>query len=167
MTEPMITCPKCQTEIKLTESLAAPMIESARREYEQRLAQKDADIAKRELRSLSEKKSLSRQKRLSTIRLLRNCGRSVPRSSPKNPRKPNLLWRPTLSRRLKRLPIFRKFSSIGTRNLPRPRRHRLNLSGKQRELDDAKRELDLTVEKRVQDGLTATREQARKGPRIS
>ncbi|MDO8142621.1 MAG: hypothetical protein Q6358_14070 [Candidatus Brocadiales bacterium] len=25
MTEPMITCPKCQTEIKLTESLAAPM----------------------------------------------------------------------------------------------------------------------------------------------
>jgi len=25
MTEPMITCPKCQTEIKLTESLAAAM----------------------------------------------------------------------------------------------------------------------------------------------
>ena len=34
MTEPVITCPKCQTEIKLTESLAAPMIESIRREYE-------------------------------------------------------------------------------------------------------------------------------------
>lgn len=48
MTEPMITCPKCQTAIKLTESLAAPIVESARREYEQRLAQKDADIAKRE-----------------------------------------------------------------------------------------------------------------------
>ena len=33
---------------------------------------------------------------------------------------------------------------------------------KQRELDDARRELDLTVEKRVQEGLTATRDQARK-----
>jgi hypothetical protein len=31
-----------------------------------------------------------------------------------------------------------------------------------RELDDAKRELDLTVEKRVSEGLTATRQQARK-----
>ena len=30
------------------------------------------------------------------------------------------------------------------------------------ELDDAKRELELTVEKRVQDGLLATREQAKK-----
>ncbi|MGH8761479.1 MAG: DUF2130 domain-containing protein, partial [Burkholderiales bacterium] len=33
---------------------------------------------------------------------------------------------------------------------------------KQRELDDARRELDLTVEKRVQEGLTMTREQAKK-----
>ena len=57
MTEPMITCPKCQTEIKLTESLAAPIVESARREYEQRLAQKDADIAKRGLRSVSVKRA--------------------------------------------------------------------------------------------------------------
>ena len=35
-------------EIKLTESLAAPLIESTRRDYENRLAQKDADTAKRE-----------------------------------------------------------------------------------------------------------------------
>ncbi len=33
---------------------------------------------------------------------------------------------------------------------------------KQRELDDAKRELELTVEKRVQEGLDATRQQAKK-----
>jgi hypothetical protein len=33
---------------------------------------------------------------------------------------------------------------------------------KQRELDDAKRELELTVEKRVSEGLTVTRQQARK-----
>ncbi len=30
MTEPTITCPNCKTEIKLTESLAAPLIESTR-----------------------------------------------------------------------------------------------------------------------------------------
>ncbi len=33
---------------------------------------------------------------------------------------------------------------------------------KQRELDDAKRELDLTVQRGIQEGLAATREQARR-----
>src|SRR6266487_6027461 len=48
MAEPTIICPKCRNEIKLTESLAAPLLESTRREFEQRLAQKDIDIASRE-----------------------------------------------------------------------------------------------------------------------
>ena len=48
MSEPTIICPTCKTEIKLTESLAAPLLESTKREYEKRLAQIDADAAKRE-----------------------------------------------------------------------------------------------------------------------
>lgn len=48
MSEPTIICPNCKTEIKLTESLAAPLIESTRRDYEKRLALKDTDIAKKE-----------------------------------------------------------------------------------------------------------------------
>lgn len=48
MTEPTIICPNCKTEIKLTESLAAPLIESTRKQYEQQLAQKENDIATRE-----------------------------------------------------------------------------------------------------------------------
>src|SRR4030066_2082148 len=48
MTEPTITCPNCKTEIKLTETLAAPLIESTRKQFEQQLAQKDNDIAMRE-----------------------------------------------------------------------------------------------------------------------
>ncbi|UJS16800.1 MAG: hypothetical protein L3J17_12915 [Candidatus Jettenia sp.] len=62
MTEPIITCPKCQTDSKLTESLAAPMIESTRREYERRLVQKDADIARRELLLRKQGKALSKEK---------------------------------------------------------------------------------------------------------
>ncbi len=48
MTEPTITCPNCHTEIKLTESLAAPLIAATRKQFEQQLAQKDSDIAQRE-----------------------------------------------------------------------------------------------------------------------
>lgn len=48
MTEPTIICPNCKMEIKLTESLAVPLIESTRHQFEQQLTQKDSTIAQRE-----------------------------------------------------------------------------------------------------------------------
>lgn len=45
MTEPTITCPHCKTEIRLTESLAAPLIAATRQQFERQLGQKDEDIA--------------------------------------------------------------------------------------------------------------------------
>ena len=47
MTEPTIICPNCKTEIKLTESLAAPLLESTRKQFEQQLAQKDSVSGKK------------------------------------------------------------------------------------------------------------------------
>ena len=44
MNKPTIICPNCRTEIKLTESLAAPLIEATRQGYEQKIAQKEADV---------------------------------------------------------------------------------------------------------------------------
>lgn len=44
MSEPTITCPKCNSEIKLTESLAAPLIAATRQQFQQRLAQKYAEV---------------------------------------------------------------------------------------------------------------------------
>ena len=49
MTEPLISCPRCKAEIPLTESLAAPLINATRQQYEQQLLQKDAAIARQEL----------------------------------------------------------------------------------------------------------------------
>jgi len=58
ITEPTITCPKCGTQIKLTESLAAPMVAAARAEMQARVeaaesaaqtAKMDADIAKADI----------------------------------------------------------------------------------------------------------------------
>jgi hypothetical protein len=48
MTEPTLTCPTCRTQIKLTESLAAPLIEATRRRYEDQLTRKEAEVASRE-----------------------------------------------------------------------------------------------------------------------
>jgi hypothetical protein len=48
MTERTLTCPNCRTEIKLTESLAAPLIADTRKRYETQLARKETEIATRE-----------------------------------------------------------------------------------------------------------------------
>src|SRR6185295_3969943 len=37
-TEPTLSCPHCGKDIKLTESLAAPMLEAAKKEFQQQLA---------------------------------------------------------------------------------------------------------------------------------
>src|SRR5690606_2596253 len=62
MTEPTIVCPSCKAEIKLTESLAAPLIESTRKQYEQQIARKDADIAKREAAVKEQQAALAKAK---------------------------------------------------------------------------------------------------------
>ena len=48
MSEPTIVCPTCKTEIKLTESLAGPLIEAIRQEYELKLKKEANKINDRE-----------------------------------------------------------------------------------------------------------------------
>ena len=63
MTEPTIICPGCKIEIKLTESLAAPLIAATRQQFEKQLAQKDADIAQREKAAWEKEAQLNEAKR--------------------------------------------------------------------------------------------------------
>lgn len=47
MTEPQIVCPKCRTEIKLTESLAEPLVAETWRRFEQQLAAREVEFGHR------------------------------------------------------------------------------------------------------------------------
>lgn len=60
--EPILTCPHCKGEIKLTESLAGPMLESTRRLYEQKMVQKDAEMQKMKDDIRSQEEALSKAK---------------------------------------------------------------------------------------------------------
>jgi hypothetical protein len=68
MTEPTITCPNCKTELKLTESLAAPLLAATRNHYEQRLAHKDAEIVAREAAIRQQQAMIAKERELSTRR---------------------------------------------------------------------------------------------------
>ena len=45
--EPLLNCPNCNYEIRLTESLAAPLLAETRQRFQEQLASKDAEVARK------------------------------------------------------------------------------------------------------------------------
>ncbi len=162
MNEPTLTCPKCKIEIKLTESLAAPLIESTRRDYEKRLAKKDADIAKRAetLREAEEAVTKAKENIHDQVTELVRQERS--RIAAEEAKKAKLALQVDLDQKSKEVTDLQEVIKQRDAKLVEAQKAQADLLRKQRELDDAKREVELTVEKRVQKELSSTREQAKK-----
>ncbi|HAK59529.1 MAG TPA: DUF2130 domain-containing protein [Nitrospiraceae bacterium] len=161
-TEPTIICPKCKTEIKLTESLAAPLIETTRRDYEQRLAKKDVDIAKREISLREQEEALSKAKESIDDQVSEKLKQERGKIASEEAKKAKLALATDLEQKNRELCDLQDILKQRDEKLAEAQKAQAELIRKQRELDDAKREMELTVEKRVQEGLTVTRDQARK-----
>lgn len=166
MTEPTITCPACKTEIKLTESLAAPLIESTRKQFEQQLAQKDSDIAKREQAMREKEKQLTDAKNKLDEQVADQVQEQLKKDRARivaeEAKKAKQAAATDLEQKTREVADLQEVLKSREEKLAEAQKAQAELIKKQRELDDAKRELELTVEKRVQEGLTATREQAKK-----
>jgi hypothetical protein len=161
MTEPTLTCPTCRTEIKLTESLAAPLIADTRIRYETQLAQKEAEIAAREaaIRDQQERVASARQEIDAEVaaRLDEERGKIAVAEALRAKR----LVETDLEARAKEIADLNEVLKQRDTKLAEAQQAQADLIRKQRELDDAKRELDLTVENRVQAGLTLVRDKAK------
>jgi len=162
MAEPTIICPKCKNEIKLTESLAAPLVESTRRDYEQRLAQKDLDVAGREKSIRDREEALSKAKGSLETQVNERVQQERGKIAADEARKAKLALANDLSQKTQEVADLQEILKQKDEKLSEAQKTQADLLKQKRELDDAKRELDLTVEKRIQAGLNATRQQARK-----
>ncbi|HTV42290.1 MAG TPA: DUF2130 domain-containing protein [Candidatus Sulfotelmatobacter sp.] len=162
MAEPTIICPKCKNEIKLTESLAAPLIESTRRDYEKRLAQKDLDVAGREKSIQEREEALSKAKDALENQVAERLQQERGKIAADEARKAKLALANDFNQKTRELADLQEILKQRDEKLAEAQRAQADLLKKQRELDDARRELELTVEKRVQENLAATRQQARK-----
>ena len=166
MTEPTIICPKCKTEIPLTESLAAPLIAATRQQFEQRLSQKDEEIAKREQTVRDKEKQVNDAQRAIDIQVADQVAEQLKaertRVIAEESKKAKLASAAELDTKVRELAELQDVLKARDAKLAEAQKAQAELIRKQRELDDAKRELELTVEKRVQDGLTEVRSQAKK-----
>ena len=162
MTEPTITCPSCRTEIKLTESLAAPLLAATRDDFEKRLAQKDADIGKREATLREREASLVKAREAIDQQVAEKLKQERAGIVAEEAKKARQQAAGDLEQKLKEITELNEVLKQRDEKLAEAQKAQADLIRKQRELDDAKREIELTVEKRIQEGLAATREQARK-----
>ena len=162
MAEPTVFCPQCKSEIKLTESLAAPLLESVRRDYEQRLAQKDNEISKREKLLNQRAESIEKAKQNLDHEIEQKLRSERARIVSEEAQKAKLAIGSDLEQKAKEINNLQQILQEQDKKLGEAQQVQAELLRKQRELDDAKRELDLTIEKRVQANLVAERDKAKK-----
>ena len=166
MIEPTIICPKCKTEILLTESLAAPLVEATRQQFEEKLSKKDEEIAQREQVLREKEKLVSEAKRGLEQQVSDQVAEQLKaerqRLIEEESKKAKQASAAELESKTRELAELQEVLNSREEKLAEAQNAQAELIKKQRELDDAKRELELTVAKRVQDELSEVRTQAKR-----
>ena len=153
--DPLITCPHCKSDIRLTESLAAPLVDATRRQYEDRLRDKEAEFVRREAEIQAARGAIDRQV---AEKLASQRAAIVEEEA----RRARLAITGELEQRTRELADLNAVLEERDKKLAEAQTAQAEAIRKQRELDDARRELELDVEKRVQESLAAAREQAKR-----
>ncbi len=140
--EPTITCPHCSGEVKLTESLAGPLLKQTREKYEQQLRAQGNDIQRRET-ELAQRENLvaetvARKVAEQTARIAEELKAAARREA-------------SLELDAARNKLLDVESTLRANNekLAQAQSAQAEFERKSRLLDDEKRELQLTVERQV------------------
>lgn len=158
MTEPTITCPKCRNEIKLTESLAAPLVESTRREYERKLGEKDAAIVAKEQELRARAESLAEREQSLGERVAHEVARERSKIAAEEARKQKALVATELDQNARELADLRDVLASRDAKLEAAQKAQAEMMRRERALQDEKSALEVTVEARIQAAREADRE---------
>ena len=161
MTEPRIVCPKCNTSMKLTESLAAPLIAKARKQVEQQLAEKVKEFAKREVTLRKSQKAIAQARQAMDTEIAKKLQIERTAIAESEAVKARLALGADIEQRDRLLTELQHNLDANNAKLADAQRAHADVIRKTRELDDAKRELDLSVQRKVQESLAAVRDQAK------
>lgn len=159
--EPQLTCPKCKTTIKLTESLAAPLIAKTRKQFEQQLADKQADFAKREaaLRKAQTILKKARDAIDDEVAVKMETERGLIAMA--EAKKARLAVTAEIKKRDRALANLQINLEANNAKLAEAQQAQALVLRKARELDDARREVNLTVERQVQEALETVRSEVK------
>jgi hypothetical protein len=155
MNEPTITCPKCRAEIKLTESLAAPIIEATREKYRQHFHAREAALQQQQ-------QEIARAREEFERRVEDRIAAERTKIAVVESKKARLLLQTDLSDAAAQNQALKEALAARDQKLHEAQKAQAELLRKERELDDARREIELTVQRQVSAQLTGERERAKR-----
>lgn len=136
--EPTINCPHCHQDIKLTESLAAPILRSKELEF----SRKESELREREV-LLQRDRDVVEQSVLDRLNIERK------KLAEEEQRKARLALGIELETKQRELKDLTELLEARNEKLAEAQQAHANVVRKERELVDKERELELTVEQRV------------------
>lgn len=149
MDEPTIKCPNCGTSIKLTESLAGPLIESTKRDFEEKIRAKEEVLSeKMEALKKEQDEVVTARKELDAEIFKAVASEKEKIALEEKEKAKNLV-----ALDLKKITVEKQGLEDVLKQretqLEEAHKKELELVRKQRAFDEEKRQLELTVEKRV------------------
>lgn len=162
MTEPTIVCPNCKTEIKLTESLAAPLVEATRKQYERLLAEKDDAINSKQKDILQKEENLVKDREVLEATIQEKLKSETGRIAEEEKKKAQLALAADIKEKENLVTELQAVLKSRDEKLADAQKAQAELMRKQRELEDATREMELSIQKQVQEIIGAAQEKARK-----
>jgi len=141
MSDPTIICPKCHSEIKLTESLAAPLLESTKKAYEQRLSESEERIQKREATLREQESALRASKDQLEEELAKRLQESRKQIAEEESKKARQALSLDLDQKTREVAELNEVLKTRDEKLAEAQKAQADLLRKQRELEDPKREL--------------------------
>ncbi len=162
MNEPVIQCPACKHDIKLTESLAAPLVESARKQYEEKIALKEAEVSAREAQIRDQQEALTQARETIDAQVAGKLQAERQKITVEEASKARTAFANDLEQKEKEKLELQSLLQVNNQKLAEAQKAQAEIIRKERELDDAKREMELNIEKRVGESLSAVRDSAKR-----
>ena len=156
MNEPTISCPHCNAEVTLTESRTPSLIQLS-----QKIAEKEAEIARRESAIRAQRGELARAVDSIEQRFTTRLKTERERIAAEEATKAQLLSATDLESRSQEIAALQREIQERDSNLAEAQKTQTELLRKQRELEDEKCVVDLQVESRIQESLSHIRHKAK------
>jgi hypothetical protein len=157
MMEPELTCPNCGTTIKLTESLAAPLVAATEAKYKGLLAEKEADVAKRDAELVERQEAIQKQETELAEKIKAGIEAKETELIAEAKKSAEIAFKQQLARNDREKSDLQAIIDDKDQKLTEAQEAQKTALKLQRELEEAKREIDLNVEKQVNERLAVAK----------
>jgi hypothetical protein len=161
MSDPIITCPQCQGSIKLSESLAAPLLIKREAELRQQLARQAAELERRNGALRQQEQALEQLRAGLDEQVMQRLAGERTRIAVEEQRKARLLLGGELAAKQQELSELGELCTTQQRRLAAAQQAQAEILRKERELLQARAEMDSLIEQRVNASLATIQHKAR------